>query len=67
MKTVIIGQKKIQYYSETDNKGQCSFSITMSNNGYSPGHPDGEYKERQITQHFKANPCIHSFPRPEEI
>ena len=38
----------------------------MSNDGYSPGHPDGEYVERETTQHFKCDPITHGFPRPEE-
>jgi len=58
--------KSIKYYSKSDEKGKCSFSITMSNNGYSPGHPDGEYVERDCTQHFYANPTTHGFKRPEE-
>ena len=59
--------KKIKYYSKSDENGHCSFSITMSNNGYTPGHPDGEYVERDCAQHFRCDPKTHGFPCPEEI
>lgn len=58
--------KRIEYHSKLDSKGRCSFTIYMSNGGYSPGHPDGEYVERECGQCFYADPTTYGFPYPNE-
>ena len=59
-------KKQIEYHSSSDQHGICTFTIRMSNGGYTPGHPEGEYKERMSAQVFRCDPRTHGFPRPEE-
>jgi len=55
-------ETRIEYHSKPDSLGRCRFTLYWLDN-YFPGHPEGEYIERERGQCFYADPRQYGHPK----
>ena len=61
-----LSNSKIQYLSESDKYGRCSFMLTWMVY-HRPGEREGGHGWREHGQCFKSDPRKYGHPRPEDV